>query len=144
MQKRHNKYNEWQKRQISNETTETSLAMNRTQLRQMQLRLNLAGYDVGTPDGLVGPKTRNGLRAWQTANGFLATGYLNNVQHQYLTASTYSAYTAHLAANPNALTPVTRKRTSSSSSGTRRKSGNNNDFVKGLVTGIGAAIILGR
>lgn len=128
---------------ISNETTEKALAMNRTQLRQMQLRLNLAGFDVGTPDGLVGPKTRNGLRAWQTANGFLGTGFLNNVQHQYLTASTHSAYTAHLAANPNALTPVVTRKKTSSSSGKRKKSGDN-DFVKGLVTGIGAAIILGR
>ena len=132
---------------LSNEATETALGMNRTQLRQMQLRLNLAGYNVGTPDGLVGPKTRNGVRAWQSANGFLATGYLNNVQHQYLTASTHSTYTAHLAANPNALTPVARKKISSSNSKkstTKRKSSGNNDFVKGVITGVGAAIILGR
>ena len=65
----------------SDDATEKALAMNRTQRRKVQLRLNVAGFNVGSPDGAIGPKTRAGLRAWQTANGFLATGYLNNVQH---------------------------------------------------------------
>ena len=124
----------------SGQATENALAMNKTQRRAVQLRLNLAGFNVGSPDGSFGRKTRTGISSWQTANQFAATGYLNNVQHQLLTASTHSAFQAHLASNPNALQPVA----SASSGNSRNTQRNNGNFIKGFATGVGAAILLKR
>jgi peptidoglycan lytic transglycosylase B len=44
-------------------------------LEEMQELLNASGYDAGKPDGLVGPKTREALRAYQAAEGLPADGY---------------------------------------------------------------------
>src|SRR3546814_19741403 len=41
----------------------------------MQALLNARGYDAGKPDGLVGPQTREALRAFQLAAGLPADGY---------------------------------------------------------------------
>ena len=46
-------------------------------LRQAQQRLNEKGYDVGTPDGGMGPRTAGALRAFQTDNGLPVTGKLD-------------------------------------------------------------------
>lgn len=46
-------------------------------IAQVQQRLNEMGYNVGTPDGSMGPRTSNGLRAFQKANGLPATGALD-------------------------------------------------------------------
>jgi peptidoglycan hydrolase-like protein with peptidoglycan-binding domain len=35
------------------------------------------GFDPGAPDGLVGLKTRDALRAWQKVRGLTADGYLS-------------------------------------------------------------------
>lgn len=42
-----------------------------------QIALQSAGYDVGEPDGVVGQKTREALRAWQKSRGLVADGYLS-------------------------------------------------------------------
>jgi lytic murein transglycosylase len=42
--------------------------------REMQRRLTAAGFDTGGTDGVVGPKTREAIAAWQTASGLPATG----------------------------------------------------------------------
>lgn len=47
----------------------------RAEIEQMQIYLNALGYDSGTPDGKVGPKTRAALRAFQLKNGFPADAY---------------------------------------------------------------------
>jgi membrane-bound lytic murein transglycosylase B len=44
-------------------------------IEEMQALLNALGFDAGEPDGLVGPKTREALRAYQTAEGLPADGY---------------------------------------------------------------------
>jgi membrane-bound lytic murein transglycosylase B len=44
-------------------------------IEQMQSLLNARGYDAGKPDGLVGPQTREALRAFQLAEGLPADGY---------------------------------------------------------------------
>ena len=44
-------------------------------IEEMQALLNALGFDAGEPDGLVGPKTRDALRAYQTAEGLPADGY---------------------------------------------------------------------
>ena len=45
---------------------------------QAQQRLNEMGYNVGTPDGDMGARTANGLRAFQRANGLAVTGRLDS------------------------------------------------------------------
>ncbi len=48
-------------------------AFKRDDVRQMQLRLETEGHDVGGADGLVGFKTRRSIGRWQGANGMTAT-----------------------------------------------------------------------
>ena len=43
--------------------------------RQLQAGLNTLGYDAGEPDGKIGPRTRNALRAFQIARGLPADGF---------------------------------------------------------------------
>jgi len=47
----------------------------RRQVEEMQERLSALGYDVGTPDGILGPNTRQGLRAWQRDQGLVPDGF---------------------------------------------------------------------
>ncbi|WP_226575156.1 caspase family protein [Acuticoccus sediminis] len=68
--------------------TEQALLMDREKAREVQHRLNLAGYDVGYPDGLFGPKTRGGIAGFQEAKALPATGYLNALQLEILTVDT--------------------------------------------------------
>lgn len=124
---------------VSNQQTETALALDNTQRRGVQLRLNLAGFNVGTVDGAWGNMTRTGLRSWQTSNGLIATGFLNDVQLQLLTAQTEAAFQSQLASNPNALQPAYSGGGSSSGGRTSSGGGNGNGlggFVGGLITGI--------
>jgi membrane-bound lytic murein transglycosylase B len=44
-------------------------------IEEMQALLNARGYEAGKPDGLVGPQTREALRAYQAAQGLPADGY---------------------------------------------------------------------
>lgn len=54
------------------ETTREPLG--RQDIQTVQQLLNDRGYDVGAPDGLMGPKTRNAIRAFQSAQGMPLTG----------------------------------------------------------------------
>ena len=56
---------------------ETELGLNRRARRLIQRGLLAEGFDPGPVDGLIGPRTRAALRAWQSARGAAATGYLN-------------------------------------------------------------------
>ncbi len=42
--------------------------------KELQTRLNQAGFDVGTPDGVFGAKTEAAISAYQAANGLAVTG----------------------------------------------------------------------
>lgn len=46
-------------------------------IRDVQARLQEKGFDPGPVDGMMGPKTREAIRAFQTANGLPATGRLD-------------------------------------------------------------------
>lgn len=50
-------------------------AMSREQIKTMQRLLNQQGFDVGAVDGMVGPNTRAGLRAFQRSKGLVGDGY---------------------------------------------------------------------
>lgn len=49
--------------------------LSRNEIKEMQQRLNLLGYDSGEPDGRVGPKTRAALRAYQQASNLPADAF---------------------------------------------------------------------
>lgn len=44
------------------------------ELKMLQLRLNSLGYDAGTADGLMGKRTRQAIRQFQSTNGLPETG----------------------------------------------------------------------
>jgi peptidoglycan hydrolase-like protein with peptidoglycan-binding domain len=41
----------------------------------LQRALVAKGFDIGTPDGIAGPATREALRRWQRRQGQIADGY---------------------------------------------------------------------
>ncbi|NBN78106.1 caspase [Microvirga tunisiensis] len=69
-------------------------AWSQTRRREVQFRLNLAGYDVGRPDGAFGTRTRAGIRAWQEAQGEIPTGTLTDAQYAMLVEETEEAFLA--------------------------------------------------
>ncbi|WP_231379624.1 lytic murein transglycosylase [Polaromonas sp. CG_9.11] len=50
-------------------------ALTRSQLLALQTALNARGVDSGTPDGMMGPATRDGIRNYQRSLGLPADGY---------------------------------------------------------------------
>lgn len=61
-------------------------ALGRTEILALQTALNQRGFDSGSPDGLLGPATRAGVRAYQRSIGLPADGYptaalLQRLQH---------------------------------------------------------------
>lgn len=50
-------------------------ALSHAQIRQLQQALNAKGFEVGKPDGLIGPNTRRGLRAYQRSLGMVPDGF---------------------------------------------------------------------
>jgi membrane-bound lytic murein transglycosylase B len=52
-------------------------ALNKNQRAEVQTLLARAGFDVGTPDGVLGPKTRAAVLAYQTRAGLPADGYIS-------------------------------------------------------------------
>jgi peptidoglycan hydrolase-like protein with peptidoglycan-binding domain len=53
---------------------EPVLALSAARVRQMQERLDAAGFDPGPADGVAGPRTQAALRAFQEARGLDPTG----------------------------------------------------------------------
>lgn len=49
--------------------------MSREQVQTLQSTLNALGFDTGTPDGILGPATRAGVRRYQLSKGLTADGY---------------------------------------------------------------------
>jgi hypothetical protein len=54
--------------------------MTRAQIMQVQQTLNARGFDSGKVDGIIGRRTRRGIRAWQVASGAAVTGALTAEQ----------------------------------------------------------------
>lgn len=50
-------------------------ALTRSQLQALQTALNQRGFASGTPDGMMGPATREGIRNFQRSAGLPADGY---------------------------------------------------------------------
>ncbi|MGS2744165.1 lytic murein transglycosylase [Halomonas sp. LS-001] len=49
--------------------------LTRDDVRELQQGLNALGYNVGGADGIMGPNTRNGLRAFQRDQGMVPDGF---------------------------------------------------------------------
>ncbi len=49
--------------------------LSRSQVREMQQALNARGFEVGTPDGILGPNTRRGVREFQATIGTPPDGF---------------------------------------------------------------------
>ncbi len=54
-------------------------ALTKAQRTEVQSLLSRAGYDVGTPDGVVGPKTRAAVMAFQSRAGLPADGHVSGL-----------------------------------------------------------------
>ncbi|MBB4052522.1 membrane-bound lytic murein transglycosylase B [Devosia subaequoris] len=54
-------------------------ALSKAQRAEVQSLLGRAGFDVGTADGVVGPKTRAGVIAYQQARGLPADGHVSGL-----------------------------------------------------------------
>lgn len=54
------------------------VGLTRAQREELQSLLNRRGFSVGTPDGVIGPKTRAGIIAFQRASGLLADGHASS------------------------------------------------------------------
>jgi hypothetical protein len=50
-------------------------ALSRSQLLALQTALNERGFPSGTPDGMMGPATREGIRRYQRSLGLPADGF---------------------------------------------------------------------
>jgi len=50
-------------------------ALGTAQLKALQQALNEMGFDAGTPDGLLGPRTQTALRQYQAMHDLPADGY---------------------------------------------------------------------
>ena len=48
--------------------------LSRAQRRELQVRLGERGYDIGTPDGAIGPRTRAAIRSFQASAGLPEDG----------------------------------------------------------------------
>ncbi|WP_428649193.1 caspase family protein [Roseibium sp.] len=133
------------------EETEAALGWNRTKRREVQTRLNLTGNKVGRPDGAFGPKTRAGVTAWQTANGFSGTGYFTAAQYALLSTQTetqYSAYIAEIRRKQRAATAsrsatTTRRTNTATTTPQRVTPTTNNNTGGGGINPAGAAFIGG-
>ena len=56
---------------------EDALELDRSDRIALQRRLALLGYDPQGVDGVLGPKSREAIAAWQKDFGFVETGYLD-------------------------------------------------------------------
>lgn len=55
--------------------------------KEIQLRLARAGFDPGPADGIIGPKTRAALSAWQAAQNLPADGFVSPFVLRFLRAT---------------------------------------------------------
>jgi uncharacterized caspase-like protein len=74
------------------ESSEDALGWDKAKRREVQMRLEISGQEIGTPDGSFGPRTRAAVSSWQTANGFEASGFFTAEQFDLLASQTEAAY----------------------------------------------------
>ncbi len=55
-----------------------AINLDRAQIRDVQIELQRQGFEVGEPDGVLGPRTKEALMAFQKRRGFQATGEVDH------------------------------------------------------------------
>jgi len=65
-----------------------ALELNRDQVRELQKILNDKGYEAGTVDGIIGPKTTNAISDFQKSEGLASTGKADEETLRALAPST--------------------------------------------------------
>jgi len=55
-----------------------SVSLSQSEIREVQMKLNQKGFNVGQPDGVMGPKTRDGLAQFQRQEGLQETGDIDS------------------------------------------------------------------
>ena len=71
-----------------------SVPNDNSQVSQIQQALNAQGYNVGSVDGQMGPKTKAALKQFQQAKGLQASGKLDQQTVAMLTTNTGSSSTS--------------------------------------------------
>jgi hypothetical protein len=56
----------------------SSVGLSQSMVREVQMKLNQKGFDVGGPDGVMGPRTRDALMQFQRQQGLAASGEIDN------------------------------------------------------------------
>lgn len=70
------------------EITEAALALDKTARIDLQLRLAALGFELGSPDGSLGARSRKAIAEWQTRHGIVSTSFLTREQYTLLTVET--------------------------------------------------------
>ena len=73
--------------------TEDQIGLDKAKRRDVQRRLTGLGFDTKV-NGRFDESTRSVITRWQTARGYLATGFLNTPQHQSLLTESVSTANA--------------------------------------------------
>ncbi len=63
----------------------------REQNREVQTALNQFGFNVGTPDGSIGPRSRSGISTYQATLGYPSTGQLTEYERTVLVTAYHRA-----------------------------------------------------
>ncbi len=64
-------------------------------LKQAQQRLNLLGYNTGTPDGVIGPSTLSAIREFKSKNGLTKSEKLTISDYSFLMSDKAIGYLNH-------------------------------------------------
>ncbi len=128
----------------ASETTETLLAWNRADRREVQVRVGLAGHDLGRPDGVFGRKTRAAVSDWQAANGLPVTGFFNPAQFAFLKSATNADYAAYRATSSRAASQNATRSTSRNATRSEQRTGKRrNNKRRGNGRGTAGAAFMG-
>lgn len=79
--------NEANKNKKRTTTTYSTSSVTRQQNREVQASLNYFGFPAGTPDGVLGSRSRGAISQYQAHMGFPATGQLTPYERDFLVSS---------------------------------------------------------
>ncbi len=91
---------------VADQASEDQIDLDKDQRLDVQRRLDGLGFDTRV-SGKFDDDTRYSLKRWQTARGYPATGYLNNLQHRALLSEVVSTRVA--ATNDSDEEPARRR-----------------------------------
>jgi uncharacterized caspase-like protein len=75
----------------ANAASEDAIGLSRDAWKEVQTRLSALGLRKGSIDGKPGDVTRASVKTWQNTRGYMASGYLNKIQHDSLLGEQISA-----------------------------------------------------